>query len=81
MSQDLAEYGIYFNELDKLCILEPEVYKQTNNLNEECKSYFQSKYLMCNNNDLLVNSWPCLCLFYCKIMAQSLALHIPQEKS
>ncbi|KAL1494322.1 hypothetical protein ABEB36_009937 [Hypothenemus hampei] len=36
---DTGADGIYFNEIDKLCILEPESYKQTNNLKEECIIY------------------------------------------
>ncbi|CAH0556143.1 unnamed protein product [Brassicogethes aeneus] len=39
MSDLLSNYGIYFDEVDKVCILEPEVAKQTNNLKEECQIY------------------------------------------
>ncbi|XP_045473403.1 intraflagellar transport protein 20 homolog [Harmonia axyridis] len=39
MSEILSRYGIYFDEVDKVCILEPEIFKQTNDLKEECKIY------------------------------------------
>ncbi|XP_044755648.1 intraflagellar transport protein 20 homolog isoform X2 [Coccinella septempunctata] len=39
MAEILARYGIYFDEVDKICILEPEIFKQTNDLKEECKIY------------------------------------------
>ncbi|XP_066253122.1 intraflagellar transport protein 20 homolog [Euwallacea similis] len=38
---DLHSYGIYFNEIDKICILDPENYKQTNDLKEECFIYVE----------------------------------------
>lgn len=38
---DLSPYGIYFNEIDKICILEPENYKQANDLKEECFIYVE----------------------------------------
>ncbi|XP_066144443.1 intraflagellar transport protein 20 homolog [Euwallacea fornicatus] len=38
---DLHSYGIYFNEIDKICILNPENYKQTNDLKEECSIYIE----------------------------------------
>lgn len=40
---DLSQYGIYFNEIDKICIVEPELYKQTNDLKEQCSIYIESK--------------------------------------
>ncbi|ENN75444.1 hypothetical protein YQE_07995, partial [Dendroctonus ponderosae] len=40
---DLAANGIFFNEIDKICILEPENYKQTSDLKEECFIYVESK--------------------------------------
>ncbi|XP_019868964.2 intraflagellar transport protein 20 homolog [Aethina tumida] len=41
MSEILSNYGIYFDEVDRVCILEPEVAKQTNNLKEECQIYVE----------------------------------------
>ncbi|XP_019762957.1 intraflagellar transport protein 20 homolog [Dendroctonus ponderosae] len=38
---DLAANGIFFNEIDKICILEPENYKQTSDLKEECFIYVE----------------------------------------
>lgn len=43
MSDLLSKYGIFFNEVDKICILEPQVAKQTNDLKEECQMYIESK--------------------------------------
>lgn len=43
MSDTLSKYGIFFNEVDKICILEPQVAKQTNDLKEECQMYVESK--------------------------------------
>ncbi|KAJ8967542.1 hypothetical protein NQ314_002857 [Rhamnusium bicolor] len=39
MSEMLAQSGIFFDEVDKICILEPEVSKLTNDLKEECQIY------------------------------------------
>ncbi|KAK9881769.1 hypothetical protein WA026_017287 [Henosepilachna vigintioctopunctata] len=39
MSEFVTRYGIYFNEVDKICIVEPDVAKQTCDLKEECKIY------------------------------------------
>ncbi|KAJ3642790.1 hypothetical protein Zmor_025545 [Zophobas morio] len=41
MSDLLANQGIFFDEVDKVCILEPEVAKQTNDLKEECQIYVE----------------------------------------
>ncbi|XP_030750574.1 intraflagellar transport protein 20 homolog [Sitophilus oryzae] len=38
---DLSVYGIYFNEIDKICILEPEAHKQTSDLKEQCNIYIE----------------------------------------
>ena len=45
MSDLLANQGIFFDEVDKVCILEPEVAKQTNDLKEECQIYVESKFI------------------------------------
>lgn len=42
MSDLLAKQGIYFDEVDKVCILEPEISKQTNDLKEICQNYIES---------------------------------------
>ncbi|CAH1966506.1 unnamed protein product [Acanthoscelides obtectus] len=39
MAESLAKSGIYFNEIDKICILDPEVSKQTHDLKDECQVY------------------------------------------
>ncbi|KAJ8912940.1 hypothetical protein NQ315_017271 [Exocentrus adspersus] len=41
MSDILNKTGIFFDEVDKICILEPEVAKLTNDLNEECQIYIE----------------------------------------
>ncbi|XP_049792768.1 intraflagellar transport protein 20 homolog isoform X1 [Schistocerca nitens] len=41
MTEMLAKLGIYFDDLTKIRILEPEVAEQTNELNEECKTFVE----------------------------------------
>ncbi|MEQ2177969.1 Intraflagellar transport protein 20 [Xenoophorus captivus] len=44
MAKDpLAEAGFYFDELNKLRVLEPEVSQKTSELKEECKEFVDSK--------------------------------------
>lgn len=43
MSDVLAKSGIFFDEVDRICILEPEVSKSTHDLKEECQIYTESK--------------------------------------
>lgn len=40
----LAEAGFYFDELNKLRVLEPDVSQQTSELKEECKEFVDSKH-------------------------------------
>lgn len=42
MGDHLQKLGIYFNEVDKVQILEPEVLKLTTDLKEECNIYKES---------------------------------------
>lgn len=42
----LTKSGIYFDEVDKIRILDPEVSKQTNDLKEECKIYVESNLVL-----------------------------------
>lgn len=44
MAGQLSIQGIFFDEVDKVCILEPEIAKQITNLKEECQIYNESKY-------------------------------------
>lgn len=46
MAELLASEGIFFDEVDKICILEPEVSKQTTELKEECQIYVESKWFL-----------------------------------
>lgn len=39
MSDFLSQYGIFFDEVDKVRILEPQVSKVTHDLKDECKNY------------------------------------------
>lgn len=39
MAETLAKNGIYFDELNKIRVLETEVSQQTNELKEECKDF------------------------------------------
>lgn len=41
MSQTLGKLGIYFDELDKVRILDPDSSNQTNKLKDECKIYLE----------------------------------------
>lgn len=43
MSDSLAKYGIYIDDLSKICVLEPETANQTNKLKEECENFVSSK--------------------------------------
>lgn len=42
MSQRLTRAGLYFDELNKIRVLEPEISAQTNDLKEECKDFDQN---------------------------------------
>lgn len=44
MAEILSTYDIHFDEVDKLCVLEPEVLKQTHSLKDESKAYIESKF-------------------------------------
>lgn len=45
MAKDpLAEAGFYFDELNKLRVLEPEVSQKTSELKEECKEFVDSTH-------------------------------------
>ena len=39
----LAKAGLYFDELNKIRVLEPEVAQQTTELRDECKGFIDSK--------------------------------------
>ncbi|KAF7388895.1 hypothetical protein HZH66_010032 [Vespula vulgaris] len=39
MADSLTKYGLYIDDLSKICILEPEVANQTNKLKEECQNF------------------------------------------
>lgn len=43
MVELLQKSGIYFDEVDKIRILDPEVAKQTSDLKDECKIYIESE--------------------------------------
>ena len=45
MSADktLARAGLYFDELNKIRVLEPEVAQQTTELRDECRGFVDSK--------------------------------------
>ena len=40
----LAQAGLHFDELNKIRVLEPEVFQQTTELKEECKEFVESEY-------------------------------------
>ena len=39
----LARSGLYFDELNKIRVLEPEVAQQTTELRDECKGFIDSE--------------------------------------
>ncbi|GLH00173.1 hypothetical protein R5R35_005956 [Gryllus longicercus] len=41
MAESLAKHGIYFDELNKIRVVETEVSQQTNELKEECKDFVE----------------------------------------
>ncbi|KAJ9591379.1 hypothetical protein L9F63_002084 [Diploptera punctata] len=41
MADALAKSGLYFDELNKIRVLEPEVAQQTGELKEECKDFLE----------------------------------------
>jgi intraflagellar transport protein 20 len=43
MADSLAKAGLYFDELSKIRVLEPEVAQETNELKEECRDFVESK--------------------------------------
>lgn len=44
----LSKYGLYFDELNKIRVLDPQVANKTSRLKEECKLFVESA----NNNIL-----------------------------
>ena len=42
-------YGLHFDELNKIRVLEPEVAQQTNELKEECKDFVDSRLFLLLN--------------------------------
>lgn len=40
----LAQAGLHFDELNKIRVLEPEVFQQTTELKEECKDFVESEF-------------------------------------
>lgn len=44
MADSLAKAGLYFDELSKIRVLEPEAAQETNKLKEECRDFVESKY-------------------------------------
>lgn len=66
MAKDpLAEAGFYFDELNKLRVLEPDVSQRTSELKEECKEFvdsMQGSFSQCHNY-LLRTLFKDACLF------------------
>ena len=44
MSEEISKYGIYFDEIYTLRVLEPAISSETNDLTDECSGYTESKY-------------------------------------
>jgi len=59
MAKDpLAEAGFYFDELNKLRVLEPDVSQKTSELKEECKEFVESKHWIFWKVDYAVCAFP-----------------------
>ena len=43
----MGKAGLYFDELNKIRVLEPEVAVQTSDLRDECKDFLESKINEC----------------------------------
>lgn len=49
MTEVLNKLEIFFDELDKIRILEPEIAQKTTDLKDECKIYVEREYFFGNN--------------------------------
>ena len=45
-NEALAKAGLYFDELNKIRVLEPETAQQTTELKDECKDFLDSKFTL-----------------------------------
>lgn len=44
--ESLRKTGLYFDDLNKIRVLDPEASQKTNLLKDECKEYVNSKYML-----------------------------------
>lgn len=44
--ESLRKTGLYFDDLNKIRVLDPEASQKTNLLKDECKEYVNSKYIL-----------------------------------
>lgn len=49
-SEEVSKYGIYFDDIYTLRVLEPDVATETNDLIDECSGYTESTYLQSHIN-------------------------------
>lgn len=47
--ESLRKTGLYFDDLNKIRVLDPEASQKTNLLKDECKEYVNSKYSSFND--------------------------------
>lgn len=45
MSEEISKYGIYFDDIYTLRVLEPDIATETNELNDECSGYTESIFI------------------------------------
>ena len=45
MSETFSKTGLFFDELNKIRVLEPDIFSQTEELQTECKDFVESKIL------------------------------------
>lgn len=55
-SEEISKYGIYFDDIYTLRVLEPEVANETNDLTDECSGYMESMrgYGIINGRNILI---------------------------
>lgn len=56
-SEEVSKYGIYFDEIYTLRVLEPDVASETNDLIDECSGYTESTYHIHTTNNPIIKKF------------------------
>lgn len=59
MTDSLAKYGIFIDDLSKIRVLEPDVFNQTIKLKDECQNFVTSKYCVKKS----ITKFYCFCYY------------------